>query len=385
VRRDLSQLIDAAVLLFVGAIVVVGAGLRAAPSNRPLAVALAVGAAGTLVLRRRAPTVTLAVSGGIVLALFAVDHAAGTIAVVAPAAALYSLALVRGRGQIVVGAVAAAAAVILADVFLAGGHGHGHGLTLQTLGHAALVAIPVLAAEALRNHRSYVRLLLDRLELAERTREEEARRRAEQERLRIARELHDVVAHTLTTINVQAGVARHLLKRQPDHAEGALGTIESASHDALQELRAILGVLREPGEEGAPLEPAPGLAAVEALIVGARSSGGEIDFQVEGAPPERVPDAVQLAAFRIIQESLTNTRRHAPGAPASVAITYGSDRLQLTIENTTVNRRNGSRREAGTGIRGMRERAIALGGTLEAESGGGRFRIAAELPYRMTR
>jgi signal transduction histidine kinase len=385
VRRDLSQLIDAAVLLFVGAIVVVGAGLRAAPSNRPLAVTLAVVAAGMLVFRRRAPAVTLAVSGGIVLALFAVDHAAGTIAVVAPAAALYSLALVRGRGHIVVGAVAAAAAVILADVFLAGGHGHGHGLTLQTLGHAALVAIPVLAAEAFRNHRSYVRLLLDRLELAERTREEEARRRAEQERLRIARELHDVVAHTLTTINVQAGVARHLLKRQPDHAEGALGTIESASHDALQELRAILGVLREPGEEGAPLEPAPGLAAVEALIEGARSSGGEIDFQVEGTPPERVPDAVQLAAFRIIQESLTNTRRHAPGAPASVAIAYGSDRLQLTVENTTVNRRNGSRREAGTGIRGMRERATALGGTLEAESGGGRFRIAAELPYRMTR
>jgi signal transduction histidine kinase len=385
VRRDLSQLIDAAVLLFVGAIVVVGAGLRAAPSNRPLAVTLAVVAAGMLVFRRRAPAVTLAVSGGIVLALFAVDHAAGTIAVVAPAAALYSLALVRGRGHIVVGAVAAAAAVILADVFLAGGHGHGHGLTLQTLGHAALVAIPVLAAEAFRNHRSYVRLLLDRLELAERTREEEARRRAEQERLRIARELHDVVAHTLTTINVQAGVARHLLKRQPDHAEGALGMIESASHDALQELRAILGVLREPGEEGAPLEPAPGLAAVEALIEGARSSGGEIDFQVEGTPPERVPDAVQLAAFRIIQESLTNTRRHAPGAPASVAIAYGSDRLQLTVENTTVNRRNGSRREAGTGIRGMRERATALGGTLEAESGGGRFRIAAELPYRMTR
>jgi signal transduction histidine kinase len=385
VRRDLSQLIDAAVLLFVGAIVVVGASLRAAPSNRPLAVTLAVGAAGMLVLRRRAPTVTLAVSGGLVLALFAVDHAAGTIAVVAPAAALYSLALVRGRGHIVVGAVAAAAAVILADVFLAGGHRHGHGLTLQTLGHAALVAIPVLAAEALRNHRSYVRLLLDRLELAERTREEEARRRAEQERLRIARELHDVVAHTLTTINVQAGVARHLLKRQPDHAEGALATIESASHDALQELRAILGVLREPGEEEAPLEPAPGLAAVEALIEGARSGGGEIDFQVAGTPPERVPDAVQLAAFRIIQESLTNTRRHAPGAPAGVAIAYGNDRLRLTIENTTVSRRrNGSRREAGTGIRGMRERAAALGGTLETENGGGRFRIAAELPYRLS-
>jgi signal transduction histidine kinase len=383
VRRDLSQLIDAAVLLFVGAIAVVGAGVRADPSNRPLAVSLAAAAAAVLVFRRRAPAVTLALSGGLVLALFAVDHAAGTIAVVAPATALYSLAL-RGRGHIVVGAVAAAAAVVLAEVFLAGGHRRGHGLTLQMLGHVALVAVPVLAAEALRNHRSYVRLLLDRLELAERTREEEAQRRAEQERLRIARELHDVVAHTLTTINVQAGVAKHLLKRRPDHAEGALATIETASHDALQELRAILGVLRQPGDEDAPLEPAPGLAAVEALIKQARSTGGEIDFQVEGSRPERIPDAVQLAAFRIIQESLTNTRRHAPGAPATVAIAYGSNRLRLTIENTTVNGRHGSGRRGGSGIRGMRERAAALGGTLETKRGGGRFRIAAELPYRMT-
>jgi signal transduction histidine kinase len=383
VRRDLSQLIDPAVLLLVGAVAVVGASLRADPSNRPFAAALAVGAAGVLVFRRRAPTVTLAVSGGLVLALFAVDHAAGTIAVVAPAAALYSLALVRGRGYIVVGTVTAAAAVILADVFLAGGHRQGHGLTLQTLGHAALVAIPVLAAEALRNHRSYVRLLLDRLELAERTREQEAERRAEQERLRIARELHDVVAHTLTTINVQAGVAKHLLKRQPAHAEGALATIETASHDALQELRAILGVLRQPDDENAPLDPAPGLAAVEGLVERARISGDEIDFQVEGNRPERIPEAVQLAAFRIIQESLTNSRRHAPGAPTAVAIVYGSDRLRLTIENTTVHGPNGGGRDGGTGIRGMRERAAALGGTFETERARGHFSVAAELPYRM--
>src|SRR5919204_597167 len=103
--------------------------------------------------------------------------------------------------------------LIVADVFFVGGHGHI--LTLQTFGHAALVAVPVLAAEALRNHRSYVRLLLERLELAERTREEEAQHRAEQERLRIARDLHDVVAHTLTTINVQAATAAELFDRDP--------------------------------------------------------------------------------------------------------------------------------------------------------------------------
>src|SRR5262249_56054199 len=113
------------------------------------------GGAGVLVFRRRAPTLTLAISGGLVLVLFALDRAAGAIAVVAPAAALYSLALVRGRGHVVVGAVAAAAAVVVADVFFGGGHDHA--LTLQTVGHAALVAVPVLAAEALRKHPATVR------------------------------------------------------------------------------------------------------------------------------------------------------------------------------------------------------------------------------------
>ena len=378
VRRDLSHAVDAAVLLFVGAVAVVGAGVRADAAHRPFALTLALAASAVLVFRRRLPAVTLVASGGLVLGLFAVDQAAGTIAVVAPAAALYSLALVRGRGHIVIGALAAAAAVVVAEAFLSGGHAHA--LTLQTFGHAALVAIPVLAGEALRNHRSYLRLLLERVELAERTREEEAQRRVEQERLRIARDLHDVVAHTLTTINVQAGVAKHLLERDPGHAEGALATIESASHEALQELRAILGVLREHDADGSPLEPAPGLATVEALVERARSGGSDIDLRIEGDDATHVPAAVQLAAFRIIQESLTNSSRHAPGAAAEIAIVYGADRLRLTIENATVNGHHTGRE--GVGIAGMRERAAALGGSLDAGRGGGRFCVAAELPYK---
>jgi signal transduction histidine kinase len=337
---------------------------------------LAVAASAVLVLRRRTPVVTLVISGGLVLALFAVDHAAGTIAVVAPAAALYSLALVRGRGHVVLGAVVAAAAVVVADVLLAGGHAHT--LTLQTMGHAALVAVPVLAGEALRNHRVNHQLLVERAELAEHTREEEAQRRVEQERLRIARELHDVLAHTLTTINVQAGVAKHLLERQPEHGEGALATIEQASHEALQELRAILGVLREPRDEEAPLTPTPGLSTVEALVEQARA-GGEVRFRVVGEQPERIPETVQLAAYRIAQESLTNSRRHAPGAAAEITIAFGDERLRLTIENAAT---NGHHRGAtGIGILGMRERARVLGGTLEAGWRDGRFRVRAELPY----
>jgi signal transduction histidine kinase len=226
--------------------------------------------------------------------------------------------------------------------------------------------------------------LLERLERAERTREEEARRRAEQERLRIARELHDVVAHTLTTINVQAGVAGYLLNRDPDHTRTALGTIERASHDALDELRAILGVLRERDGFEVPLEPAPGLDGVGSLVDRFRASGGDVELEIEGRQPERIPEAVQLAAYRIVQESLTNARRYALGASACVRLDYEDDRLRVAIENCSAPSRNGNGHRPGVGIAGMRERATALGGTLEAGPcrGGLGFRVTAELPYR---
>jgi signal transduction histidine kinase len=373
-------LIDAALPLLAGAVIAVGVAARADASARPLALTLGLAAAAALLLRRRAPTLTLAVSGALVLGLFAIDAAAGAIAVIAPGIALYSLALTRGRVHLAAAVVAAAAAVIAADIVFAGHHAHAP--TLQTAGHVALVAIPVLAAEALRNRRAYVRILLERLEQAERTREEEAKRRAEQERLRIARDLHDVVAHTLTTINVQAGVAAHLLGRDSGNARPALAMIETASHEALQELRMILGVLREADGSTAPLEPVPGLAALETLIERARGSGLEVSFEVEGEQPPRVPEAVQLAAFRILQESLTNVRRHAPGAAARVELAYGADRLRLAIENGTPHTGNGDGGTPGAGIAGMRERAAALAGTLQARRSGDRFCVVAELPYR---
>jgi signal transduction histidine kinase len=381
VRHDAERLIDAAVPLLAGATIAVGVAVRADPSTRLLALALGLAAAAVLVMRRRAPALTLVLSGGLVLALFAADHAAASIAVIAPAVALYSFAYSYGRVHLVAAVVAAAAAVMLADLFLVG---HTHRLTLQTAAHVALVAIPVLAAEALRNRRAYVRLLLERLAQAERTREEEAQRRAEQERLRIARDLHDVVAHTLTAINVQAGVAAHLLDRDPGNARDALATIETASHEAIQELRTILGVLREPGNRNAPLEPAPDLTAVETLVDQARSTGFDVSLEVEGEPPPRVPEAVQLAAFRILQESLTNARRHAPGAEADINLEYRVDRLRLAIENATSPAREANNGGPGVGIAGMRERAEALGGTLQTQHSGTRFRVVAELPYRRT-
>ncbi len=378
-KRDGSHLLDAAVPLLAGAIIAVGVAVRADAATRPLALTLGLAAAAALMLRRRAPAATLAVSGGFVLALFAIDDAAAAIAVIAPATALYSLALTRGR--------------IHRSVRLprrrrswsptpSSPAATPHSVTLQTAAHVGLVAVPLLAAEALRNRRSYVQLLRERLELAERTREEEAQRRAEQERLRIARDLHDVVARTLTTINVQAGVAARLLGRDPGLAQSALATIEAASHEALDELRTILGVLREPDGADAPLQPAPGLESVSELVVRTRDMGVDVSYHVDGRRRERVPDAVQLAAFRIVQESLTNARRHAPGAAARVSLSYTRDRLLVTVENGTSVVRNGHGGVRGVGILGMRERATALGGTLTASSSAHGFRVAAELPYR---
>jgi signal transduction histidine kinase len=380
-RRDASHLLDAAVPLVVGIVVTAGVAVRGDPTSRPLALALGLSAAAVLLLRRGAPAAMLAVSGGLVLALVAVDHEAGAIAVIAPAAALYSLALTRGRIHLLVASAAAVSAVVVADIYLAGRDG----VTLQTAAHVALVAVPLLAAEALRNRRSYISLLLEQLELAERTREEEAERRAEQERLRIARDLHDVVAHTLTTINVQAGVAGHLLDRDPGNARTALATIEAASHDALEELRAILGVLREPDGTSAPLEPVPTITGIGELLRHARDTGLDAELTIDGEQPLRVPDAVQLAAFRIVQESLTNARQHSPGAPAHVTLSFDPERVYVTIENRTGPRLNGYGNgdgRPGVGIVGMRERATALGGTLEAGPSPTGFRVVAELPYR---
>jgi signal transduction histidine kinase len=379
VKHDRSHLIDAAVVVWVVAVVAVGGAVRADASTRPLALILGLAAAAVLVLRRRAPTATFAVSGALVFALFAVDPTVAAVAVIAPAVALYTLALSRDRLHLAVAVAASAAAVVVAELFLTGHH---EATLAQTAAHVSLVAIPVLAAEALRNRRAYVQVLLERLEAAERQRAEEVQRREQQERLRIARELHDVVAHTLTTINVQAGVAAYLLDREPGPARAALATIETESHEALEELRTILGVLREHGNrESVPLEPAPGLTELDALIEHARRTGHDISFEVDGEQPAQVPEAVQLAAFRIVQESLTNARRHAPGAAAQVTLAYLPDRLHLAIENDLSHVATGNGRP-GVGILGMQERSTALGGTLEAARSGERFRVIADLPYR---
>lgn len=376
VERRSVLLFETAVPFIVGGVIVGAWVLHGGASMHPLTLALGVAAAAALAGRRRAPGWTLATSGGLVLILFHLDPAVGAIAVLAPAVALYSLALARGRVQQLLAAVAAVAAVIAADVFHAG-----QVTIVQTLGHVTLVAIPLLVAETLRTRRSYVALLVERLKLAERTREQEAQHRAEQERMRIARDLHDIVAHTLTTINVQAATAAQLLDRNPLHAREALETIENASRDAIAELRAMVGVLRDSDSPDAPRAPAPGVGNVAELVERAREAGLEIQLEISGAPPVRLADAVSLAAYRIVQESLTNARRHAPGAPVRINLSFAPADLAVAIENGAGAGSNGKDSGIGVGIVGMSERAAAVGGCLRAAPFESGFRVEANLPY----
>lgn len=215
-----------------------------------------------------------------------------------------------------------------------------------------------------------------------RVREQEARRRIGDERLRISRELHDVLAHNVSLINVQSSVALHLLDEQPEQARAALAAIKEASAETLREMRGVLGALREDGE-ALPRTPAPGLARLDELIAQVRSAGVDVDARVEGEP-RPLPAGVDLAAYRIVQEALTNVRRHAPGATACVRIAYRSDGLEVEIDDDGPGPdRTGL--VAGNGLTGMGERAAALDGVLETGPGPrGGLRVRARLPLGAT-
>jgi signal transduction histidine kinase len=213
---------------------------------------------------------------------------------------------------------------------------------------------------------------------AERSQAEETRRRAGEERMRIARELHDVLAHNISLINVQAGVALHLMDEQPGQSRGALVAIKQASNDALGELRSVLDVLRQ-GDEAPPRTPASGLAHLDRLVAGAEATGLEVRTRVEGTP-RPLPAGTDLAAYRIVQESLTNVTRHAGPASATVLIAYGEQELTVQVDDDGRGvAADGS--GSGNGIRGMRERVAALGGELTTgPRPGGGFRVRARLP-----
>lgn len=235
----------------------------------------------------------------------------------------------------------------------------------HNLSITAVILLVLVLAELFRN-------LTERRAERARVAEEEARRQASEERLTMAQELHDVLAHNISLIHVQASTALHLIDDHPEQARTALATIKTASKDVLGEMRSVLNVLRE----GAPRSPTAGLDRLDDLV--ARSG---LDVSVKRVGTRPLPPQVERAAYRIVQESLTNVTKHAPGASVTVRLEYGSRELVLLITDTgattpAVLSESGS----GNGIPGMRERASALGGTLVAGPSGSGFQVEVHLP-----
>ncbi|WP_173074713.1 sensor histidine kinase [Phytohabitans rumicis] len=279
-------------------------------------------------------------------------------------------------------------AVIAATIAVSGALALAGSVTAAFQGRFELVNLAALAwvvaaaavGQAIRANRAQRAMLEDRARRAEQSREDEAHRRVQAERLRIARELHDAVGHQVALINVQAGAMTFLLDTKDlTQARQSLEHIQNASEAALAELKLTVGLLRQPGEHE-PVEPAGRLSRLDELIASFTATGLLVTCDVTGqARP--LPEAVDLTAYRLIQESLTNTAKHAAGTSASIRLAFRPGTLALTVENDGP---PAARREAGTmghGIIGMRERAAALGGRLSASprpEGG--FRVTAELP-----
>jgi signal transduction histidine kinase len=261
----------------------------------------------------------------------------------------------------------------------------------QAAGLAAWLLVLLFAGEAVRARR-------ERVAAVRRGREQEGLRRAEEERLRIARDLHDVLAHNISLINVQSGVALHLLDERPEQARTALAVINDASAEALREIRSVLGVLRQV-DERAPRRPAASLERLPDLISRSAAAGLDVDVRIDGEP-RPLPSDVDLAAYRIVQESLTNVTRHARTERARVRVRYAEHELALEVDDDGSGgdgddgratgpapptgdggRATGSAAGTGNGIVGMRERAAALGGELRAgPRADGGFRVSARLP-----
>lgn len=359
------------IVITVAVLVVVVAGTEGAtrwhtgtpgPGLSASAVVWLVACALPLLLRRTAPLTVTVVTAALAFSYYASGLPGGP-AIVAPTVALITLAFLRG--PLVAGIAGGVVAVAVITEVLLKGDDAGT-LDPRLLGFVLWVTLAVSFGTVGRMHRAAIASADERAAEADRLRTEE-------QRLRIAREVHDVVAHSLAMINVQAGVAAHVADRRPEEARAALLAIKEASRAALTDLRATLGVLRSGDER----TPTPGLGRLPDLV--ATASGAGITVVTEGdAGP--LPAPVDVAAYRILQECLTNVVRHASAADTvTVRLDRTADLLEITVQdNGKVVRpvNNG-----GNGLRGMVERAHALGGEVAAgPAASGGFQVRARLP-----
>jgi signal transduction histidine kinase len=376
IRRDVairvrsSELLDWLPVAVVPPIIILDAATST--GGRPITVVSVLAAfvgCLPLVVWRRVPFPVLfpLVTAGIILILWQL-HPPNTVVII-PMIALFELALSGDRRRSLWMGVATVPCVFISCLPFRGSEN----LASLVIRNLALCVLAIAAGDVVRSRKLSA-------ERAVQAVEQETLRRVGQERLRIAREIHDVVAHAMTAINVQAGVAAHLLERDPRQAYDALRNIKSASGAALSDLRSTLDVLRDPSQ-AAPLGPPAGLDDIAELTGGLRAAGVSVEIDVDATAD--VPAAVQSAGYRIVQEALTNVARHAEGASSArvrVRRVPGAVTIEV-VDDGSATRTSGATAESGNGVRGMQERAAVLGGTLEAapgESGG--WRVRARLP-----
>jgi signal transduction histidine kinase len=334
-----------------------------------------------LAARRRFPMTVLAtsVASGLAFAAIGLPPVFLGPAILVP---VYTVAAYRERRVSLIGL--AAAEVGLALVQLTPGR---TGLSTW-VGNTLVLAAAWLLGNFVGDRRAYAAQLEERTAELEQAREDLARRAVADERLRLARELHDVVAHSMSMIAVQSGVGAHVAETQPEEARKALAAIETASRAALEELRRLLGVLRQDDgdEPHGSLAPVPGLADLDTLLAEVGKAGLAVRLRVEGVRPE-LPAGVDLSAYRIVQEALTNVVKHAGPARAQVVVCYGDREVAVEVTDDGKGAPgDGRTAKVGHGIIGMRERVALFGGDLEAGPlPGGGFRVAARLPFAADR
>lgn len=349
-------------------------------STRSLILALSLLAVVAVPLRRRSTSLSL----GLMTLAVALGTAVGGSAVPDPLIALpmFQVAATRERGRSLIALFASGSVLLLGTAV-----GLAHHYADSGSGLAIAVAVAAwFVGDSVRVRRTYVAGLAEQAAQRQRETVERAQRSVAEERLRIARELHDVVAHSLSVIAVQSGVGRHVIDDNPAEAKRALGAVEATSRSALQELRRLLGILRSDGDE-ASLAPAPGLAGLEQLADQVRAAGVRVDLQLEATDRPLSPGA-ELSVYRVVQEALTNVVKHAGPASVHVLVRDGPDALVVTVLDDGCGpvpapyRPGGPDLSGHHGIVGMRERVALFGGSFEAgfRPGGG-FGVTARLPH----
>ncbi|MBE1486396.1 sensor histidine kinase [Plantactinospora soyae] len=331
--------------------------------------ALLVAGSLPLVWRRRRPLLVAALTAVACVAYYGLLYP-GIFAATPVLLAVYTLISLGHRGQGIAAALAYATGFYLA-ITVARADFEIHDGLLWQIGF--LIAVGVIG-QMVASHRAYLRAVEERAIQAERTRDEAALRRAGEERLWIAQELHDTLTHSIAVINVQVGVAVHLLSKNPEQARSALTAIKETGQEAMRELRSTLGVLRHVDPDGAEA----GLATLPKLVARAEAAGLPVTLAVRGDVLPLTAEA-DRAAYRIVQEALTNVLRHAGHPAVTVTREYHRDTVTLRVENDGEPLRSEPRH--GMGLIGMRERAVAAGGSLSTGTRpGGGFRVEAELP-----